>query len=131
MNTNENLKNGYAIEMKCKPFYWWQTGGTFNFKENTQFKNILCSKMSKSTLQKRHVAWSKHVDLNISQIRFTQVSISSSFSNGIPIKWTLYKLLTKDIKPCELPLIRVCKVNKVYKTLDKLFSTFQLQLSKH
>mmetsp|Transcript_52576 Transcript_52576/g.87062 ORF Transcript_52576/g.87062 Transcript_52576/m.87062 type:complete len:347 (+) Transcript_52576:81-1121(+) len=56
--------------------------------------------------------------MNVSNIRFTQKSVNDTFSSGAPIKWTIHMLQTKQIEPCEIPLIRVGKLNGHYKSID-------------
>ncbi|ETO17551.1 hypothetical protein RFI_19772 [Reticulomyxa filosa] len=76
---------------------------------------------SKSATEKRLDVWASKAKewMKTSEIRFTQDSISDSFSNGVPIEWTIYMLKTKQVSPKELPLIRIGLMDgKYWKTID-------------
>eukprot|EP01083_Nonionella_stella_P189298 699733_1 len=48
----------------------------------------------------------------------TEQYANSRNIKGNPIKWTIHMLKTKQILPCEIPLIRVGLLNGHYKTID-------------
>ena len=56
--------------------------------------------------------------MDVETIRFTQRSIKDTFSNGTPIKWTIHMLETKQVKPREIPLIRVGFLNNQWRSID-------------
>ena len=76
--------------------------------------------MSQSTLKKRRDAYfsQDRKSIHVDKIRFTQRSIKDSFSSGTPIKWTIYMLESNQIKPMEIPLIRIGYVNGQWRSID-------------
>eukprot|EP01083_Nonionella_stella_P156972 508911_1 len=71
-----------------------------------------------TTWQSRTEQYANSRNMCVSEIRFTQRTVNDTFSKGNPIKWTIHMLKTKQILPCEIPLIRVGLLNGHYKTID-------------
>lgn len=74
--------------------------------------------LTEAAQKKRRRAWSKHVEMKVGQIRFTQTSVNNRFGNSLPIDWTIEKLKDGTILPRELPLIRVGKLRGKYRSVD-------------
>eukprot|EP01083_Nonionella_stella_P156266 505856_1 len=69
-------------------------------------------------IRKRRQAYRQAVEVDVISIRYTQPSVKDTFTNGAPLSWTIHMLKTAQIKPRELPLIRIGCINKVYRTID-------------
>lgn len=64
----------------------------------------------------RHYGNMKQMDPH--KIHFTQDHISNTFSNGVPISWTIRMLQSNEILPRELPLIRIGWFNNRWTSID-------------
>ena len=71
-----------------------------------------------TAIRKRKQAYRNAVTVDVASIRYTQTSVKDTFSNGAPLSWTIYMLKSKQIKPRELPLIRIGCVNDQWRTID-------------
>jgi hypothetical protein len=56
--------------------------------------------------------------MNVNEIRYTQDSISGTFSDGAPIQDTIFLLQTKQINPGNIPPIKVVFYEGHYRTMD-------------
>eukprot|EP01083_Nonionella_stella_P189814 702770_1 len=76
--------------------------------------------MSRACIQKRLDAYYSNNSrtMNVNQIRFTQPTIKNTFSNGVPIEWTIDMLETNQVLPIEIPLIRVGYFRGQWKSID-------------
>lgn len=76
------------------------------------------TKKQRQIKSRRTRNYQKSKQMNVNNIHFTQKSIKSTFSNGIPIMWTIGRLERNELKPRELPLIRIGWFNGQWKSID-------------
>ena len=69
-------------------------------------------------INQRTTNYQNSTQMNVNEIHFTQKSIKNTFSNGTPIRWTIHMLERDEIKPRELPLIRIAWFNDQWKSVD-------------
>ena len=74
--------------------------------------------MSAASKRLRIENYSNCVEMNVNKICFTQKSINNTFSNGIPIEWTINMLENNQIKPRQLPLIRIGWYENGWRSVD-------------
>jgi len=71
-----------------------------------------------TAIRKRKQSYRNAQIVDVTTIRYTQTSVKDTFSNGAPLTWTIYMLKTGQIKPKELPLIRIGCVDNQWRTID-------------
>ena len=74
--------------------------------------------MSNTSRNQRIKNYNNCSEMDVNQIRFTQKSINNTFSNGISIEWTIEMLENNQIKPRELPLIRIGMYKNQRRSVD-------------
>ena len=57
-------------------------------------------------------------EIEVDKIHFLQKTITSTFTNGMPISWTIEMLEKNEILPRELPLIRIGWFKERWTSID-------------